>query len=510
MAEDPGPTSLSIDYPAGFYREQGPVHLDYVCAVNGADGPGLPDGFTYCELGCGAGLTTTILAASNPGGSFVGIDLSPSQIERADALAKEAGLTNLRFIEADICDLDASSLPEFDFITLHGLYAWVPSVTRQAIRGFIASLLKRGGLAYVSYNALPGWAAVAPLRHYFVKTAARIEGDALTKAQQVLDRLEELRAMGAPIFAQSSIARTILERLRKADIAYVVHEFLGPSWTPMHFSEVSEEMAEAGLVYIGAGQIAENFVDFSVHEEMRDTIRAIHDRDAREAEQDFATNRLFRGDVYMRAGSVEPSARSGDPLDRVLYGMTSTPVECPGEIDIPGGKLALTGEPLDALKSVLAERVLTIGELADAPPFRGLSRAALVDAATRLVVGGCLAPFARRTSGPGCEAALRLNAALIAGFSRHQRGLVLASPVAGTGVGLSAIEVVLLRAHLANTPPGEVHAELTERGLRLALEDRPLEPGDQANAEIGRLLARFASGKLPKLIQLGMCERRPR
>ena len=41
-------------------------------------------GATYCELGCGYGLTTLILAASNPQMSFVGVDFNPTHIVAAN------------------------------------------------------------------------------------------------------------------------------------------------------------------------------------------------------------------------------------------------------------------------------------------------------------------------------------------------------------------------------------------------------------------------------------------
>ena len=52
-----------VDYPAGFYANQAPVHMAYVAAPNGIRGPD-PDGpYRYCELGAGAGKTLAVLAA---------------------------------------------------------------------------------------------------------------------------------------------------------------------------------------------------------------------------------------------------------------------------------------------------------------------------------------------------------------------------------------------------------------------------------------------------------------
>jgi len=49
------------------------------------------------DVGCGIGGSSRILAKTFPGAEVVGITLSPEQADRATALAKEAGLENVRF-----------------------------------------------------------------------------------------------------------------------------------------------------------------------------------------------------------------------------------------------------------------------------------------------------------------------------------------------------------------------------------------------------------------------------
>ena len=76
VSDRPADDELSLDtldYPSGFYHEQAPVHMNYIAAIRGWPTPDLSGPFRYCELGCGTGLTTSILAASNPSGAFVGI-----------------------------------------------------------------------------------------------------------------------------------------------------------------------------------------------------------------------------------------------------------------------------------------------------------------------------------------------------------------------------------------------------------------------------------------------------
>ncbi len=54
------------------------------------------------DIGCGNGLTSRDAArAAGPGGSVLGVDLSGPMLARAEQLAKEEGLDNVRFEQAD-------------------------------------------------------------------------------------------------------------------------------------------------------------------------------------------------------------------------------------------------------------------------------------------------------------------------------------------------------------------------------------------------------------------------
>jgi tRNA G46 methylase TrmB len=57
-------------YPSKFYPYMSPQNLNAACLFNGIEPICLDKEFTYFELGCGQGLTSTVLAASNPQGNF--------------------------------------------------------------------------------------------------------------------------------------------------------------------------------------------------------------------------------------------------------------------------------------------------------------------------------------------------------------------------------------------------------------------------------------------------------
>ena len=112
---------IDTEYIRQVFREMLPFHLAHVCALRGlssrlATDPG---NWALCELGCGAGLNSLMMAAAHPEARVIGVDMNPAHIAGASDLAAKAGLDNVRFIEASFADLLHRDLPDFDFITLH-------------------------------------------------------------------------------------------------------------------------------------------------------------------------------------------------------------------------------------------------------------------------------------------------------------------------------------------------------------------------------------------------------
>ena len=96
------------------------------------------------------------MAAATPGIRAVGVDLAAEPIAEATAAAKEIGLDNVEFHQADVRALTDGRLGEFDYIVAHGVYGWIPEDARDALLALIGGSLTAAGLAYVSYNAQPG------------------------------------------------------------------------------------------------------------------------------------------------------------------------------------------------------------------------------------------------------------------------------------------------------------------------------------------------------------------
>ena len=102
-----------ITYMTGYYRQQSPALMALACLLGGVASPmpGPDDPVSYLELGCGQGFGALMLAASNPHWTVTAIDFNPAHIAAARAWAAEAGIDNIRFIEADLSTLAETPQP---------------------------------------------------------------------------------------------------------------------------------------------------------------------------------------------------------------------------------------------------------------------------------------------------------------------------------------------------------------------------------------------------------------
>ena len=121
-----------VAYIPGFYPNMSPVAMRYVAALNRIVPPKTADGFRYLELGCGLGRSLTTLAAANPQGEFVGVDVNPDHTAVVAREIAASGLANARVITAGIGGLPAD-LGMFEFIALHGVFSWVAPHVRDEI-----------------------------------------------------------------------------------------------------------------------------------------------------------------------------------------------------------------------------------------------------------------------------------------------------------------------------------------------------------------------------------------
>ena len=309
-----------VPYIAGFTSELAPEMLDLVATICGFAAPRRDKNFTWCELGCGPGMAPIIFAATHPEGVFHGVDVMPDHIARGRAIAERAGLDNLTFHALDFAAAGALELPKFDYIVAHGVYAWIDESAASSMRRFIERHLAPGGLVYVSYNSMPGWAADAPFQHLLYALAEGGSGDSIARFHAAASIAETLSKAGAAALVASPTAVGFAEERSKRPEAYFAHEYLAPAWRPRYVDEVRREMAEIGLSPVGSATLRDNFDGFVLRAVAREALAGIEDPDQRELARDYFMFQRFRRDVFGRA----PRRIDDDERRERLFAQTFT------------------------------------------------------------------------------------------------------------------------------------------------------------------------------------------
>lgn len=114
---------------------------------------GICDGMRILDLGCGQGDVSLLAAAlTGPTGEVVGIDRSEVALAIARQRASAAGLTNLRFVLADLDEM-APPEPRFDAIVGRRVLMYLPNPATTLFR--LAPCLRPGGvMAFQEHDGL--------------------------------------------------------------------------------------------------------------------------------------------------------------------------------------------------------------------------------------------------------------------------------------------------------------------------------------------------------------------
>ena len=501
-----------IDYPAGFYQEQGPDFLNIACVLNGVEPVRTDRPYTYLELGCGMGETLAILAASNPLGEFYGVDFMPTHIGAARRIAETAQLENMHYLEhsfGDLVDGSAPSLPQCDFITLHGIYTWINRDNQQHIVTLLQRHLKPGGIVYVSYNALPGWNADMPLQRLLQEYASLQHGDSLSRLRSATLFIEQFDMEKGGGFSETPALKNLLAILRKDNPAHLAHEYLHNSAVPVYHIDVVRDLARARLDYIGTTDLCAILPKLYFNAEKQALLATIGNTTLRETVKDFFLNRKFRRDVFVRGAREMAPTRQLEWL-RTLSLALLRPHRQIALSQLSAGIMEVSVDEagFEPTLDLLADGPCTLVELLGPDALKNGSSPAIFEVALMLTMSAQTALCMPRRINP--DAARRLNRVLAEEGRHNDIYRTMASPLTGSGVVMNPVDMLvfgILQQHPQESVSAviaQVQDSLAQRGRRLRRNGLVIESDEENLAEIA-LHARIAvEEKLPVWQQLGM------
>ena len=336
-----------------------PTAMRYAASLNRVDPPKTTGGFRYLELGCGLGRSLTTLAAANPQGEFLGVDINPSHIESVEKDISAGGLTNVKAITSDFLSL-SKDIGTFDFLTLHGVFSWVSPEVREQILTVAKKHLAPGGLLLVSYNAMPGWAHLQPIRGILRQYAGLRQGETTQRIQDALNYLVFIRDKKAKYFEDNPRAAAYVDGLLKQDLRYLAHEYLNEHWTSFYFSEVASMFGTAEMSFVGSLPIHTNFWDLCVRPEFQDLFRTTSNRLVTESHKDFCANTAFRWDIYSKQPTViENTEARIDLMDGLFFRSIRDDLKLPHQVNLGVVTSTVQGPLYETLLSILSQETLS-------------------------------------------------------------------------------------------------------------------------------------------------------
>ena len=510
MTLDTGGYVTDTAYVAEFYGDHAPTHINLVAAANGFRPRALDGAFTWCDYGCGNGLTAAVLAAAYPSAKFYGVDFLPAHIRSAETLSVRMGLDNATFLRKSFAEMREGDVPPLDFAVMHGVLSWINDSTREAVLDDVAKRLKPGGLLMTGVNAMPGWAAKLPLRN-MVYSLTKDGENSLERARVGLEWLKKLKKAQVKYFRDHPSLAEAVDELERVDPRYMAHEYFNENLRAFYFAELKAMMEARGLRFAGCARIFLNTVDLAVPRELQDEFRAVKSRAELEAKRDFIRNETFRRDIWVKGDSL----KTEDEWLAVSQDMIVGTLEPLSAIDktVAFGDIQLSyeSEPFASLLKALASGAHSVRAMEKLPTLAGLSPWTRAEAARLLAAGGQVHAFAHESKPVKVPKSAKLsmtpaNRGLIRELGLVLPRLALASPVAGTGMEISNIDAILLHARCERGPGEAVKAAAKLFGSEsgdIVIGGKTLKPKDVEKL-LAERLAIIESTQLEKLAELGV------
>jgi SAM-dependent methyltransferase len=244
----------AVPYRHGAIPDSHPARIGAIARLLGIPSAP-PDRCRVLELGCAEGMNLLPLAERFPKSEFVGVDFSANQIGVAEAARAACGIGNARFVCADLRTWQPGSAT-FDYIIAHGVYSWVPAEVRDRLLAICAGALSPNGVAYVSYNTLPGWSLPGGVREFFLSEIGSLASPQaqMARAAQVIDSLAECMKDQPGSYAAS--LRDTLADMRAKPPALLFHDEFAPVNEPCTFTSFTSHAARHGLNYVAEAHYA--------------------------------------------------------------------------------------------------------------------------------------------------------------------------------------------------------------------------------------------------------------
>jgi methyltransferase-like protein/cyclopropane fatty-acyl-phospholipid synthase-like methyltransferase len=423
-------TALKYDllpYESKPFAQSQPARLGALAQLFGLEAAPLAKA-RVLELGCASGGNIIPHAVLYPEAKFVGVDLARTQVAAGRKRITALGLDNIEIHCQSFTEI-GDELGQFDYIICHGVYSWVPAAVQDAIFRVIRARLSPKGVACISYNVLPGWRMMQPLRDAFMLEIPD-SVDSLGRVAQARELLNFVSSATPDKGPYGDMLRAWSARLNHLPDDYIAHEFLEETNTPCTVREFARAAGTNGLGYLGECELSSMILD-NYGGEIANQVRARSGNDLIATEQfiDLISGRTFRQSLLVSSERMAQVNRALSPervapLHFVAPAGTSVKRDNASATltDTAGRSITTTdGDTIKGLER-LVERYPASSQLDDlAEGASPAGRAALKDALYRMAIAGMVHLRLSVSDKPVAMMLARADAAAGAEFTTNLR-----------------------------------------------------------------------------------------
>ena len=498
-------------YTYGYYKELSPALQRFILLMKGFDISDASDEDNHCELGFGQGVSANVHAAATVG-NFFGTDFNPSHAAHANKLC-QASESGAKFFDDSFEEfLNRDDLPQFDSISLHGIWSWISRENQNHIVEFAKKFLKPNGILYNSYNCYPGWSPAAPLRELFVlhdKYAQR-SNKTFERVEEALKFTEELLSKNPAYFTRVPDVKITFENTKKYNHDYLAHEYFNRDWICMYFNEVAEMFQAAKLDFACTTELLEQRDNLMMAKETQEFLNTIESPIMREQVKDYFFNRQFRKDLYIRGSRMLSSFEKFERLFKINFILTSTkPLS--EKIQAGMGELTVKNNICEKISEYLAAenyRPKNFNDFLKQNPE--ITPPEIEEMLLIYTHSGAIAPCQTDAEIKKVEKNCRnLNKYICERAKESDEISALASPVIGCGINFSSFDRLFISAILDGKNSADEMANyawetISTHGKRLVSSNAELETAEENIAEFKKMIKNFVDERLPiiKILQI--------
>ena len=237
----------------------------------------------------------------------------------------------------------------------------------------------------------------------------------------------------------------------------------------------------------------------------------VTERGAFESLKDFALNEYFRRDLYVKGRPARATVVTDAYLDATAFGAPAEGTPTERNVTLRHHTMHFDAPIFDALFAALGEGAQTGAALT---ARLGTFDAAAVRAAlTRMVVGAHAAPMQKATTRanvqdtPMFTVPLAYNRMILQQPVASDLPIILASPVAGTGITIPALMAIAIRL-LTEVEPSQRKAWVSKvfgrTEVKMQLAGRSIDSAAERCQLVHDELETFQRERLAKFVELGL------